>query len=123
MNIVNGTENAILLSIHQNSLPSSAVTHGAQVFWNRQEGAEPLALSMQEVLNAVVNTHRSKQAKAIPDTIYLMKKSLAPGILVECGFLSNADETRLLQDAPYQQKMAGAIPVGLLRGLAGEDIK
>ena len=123
VNIVNGTENAILLSIHQNSLPSSAVTHGAQVFWNRQEGAEPLALSMQEVLNAVVNTHRSKQAKAIPDTIYLMKKSLAPGILVECGFLSNADETRLLQDAAYQQKMAGAITVGLLRRLAGEDIK
>ena len=123
VNIVNGTETAILLSIHQHSLPSSAVTHGAQVFWNRQEGAEPLALSMQEVLNAVVNTHRSKQAKAIPDTIYLMKKSLAPGILVECGFLSNADETRLLQDAAYQQKMAGAITVGLLRGLAGEDIK
>ncbi len=40
---VNGVPNAVLLSIHQNSLPSSPVTHGAQTFWNRQEGAEALA--------------------------------------------------------------------------------
>lgn len=39
---VNGIPNAVLLSIHQNSLPSSPVTHGAQTFWNRQEGAEAL---------------------------------------------------------------------------------
>lgn len=39
---VNGVPNAVLLSIHQNSLPSSPVTHGAQTFWNRQEGAEAL---------------------------------------------------------------------------------
>ena len=31
--LVNGTENAVLVSIHQNSLPSSPSTHGAQVFW------------------------------------------------------------------------------------------
>ena len=35
---VNGIPNAVLLSIHQNSLPSSPVTHGAQTFWNRQLG-------------------------------------------------------------------------------------
>ena len=38
--LVNSREGALLLSIHQNSLPSSTVTHGAQVFWNRKEGAE-----------------------------------------------------------------------------------
>jgi N-acetylmuramoyl-L-alanine amidase len=41
--IVNDTENAVLLSIHQNSLPSSPVTHGAQAFWNHHPGADVLA--------------------------------------------------------------------------------
>ena len=36
--LVNGIPDAVLLSIHQNSLPSSPVTHGAQAFWNRQDG-------------------------------------------------------------------------------------
>ena len=48
---VNGVPNAVLLSIHQNSLPSSPVTHGAQTFWNRQEGAEALARTLQAGLN------------------------------------------------------------------------
>ncbi len=38
--LVNGIPNAVLLSIHQNSLPSSPATHGAQAFRNRQDGAE-----------------------------------------------------------------------------------
>ena len=46
--LVNELPGAVLLSIHQNSLPSSPSTRGAQVFWNRQEGAEELASSIQE---------------------------------------------------------------------------
>lgn len=119
--LVNGTENAVLLSIHQNSLPSSTVTHGAQAFWNRQEGAQELAEAIQQTLNGVVNTHRAKQAKAISDSIYLMKQALVPGVLVECGFLSHTGETALLQEGAYQEKLAMTISAGLLRGLAGED--
>ena len=63
---VNGVPNAVLLSIHQNSLPSSPVTHGAQTFWNRQEGAEALARTLQAGLNPVVNTHRAKGAETDP---------------------------------------------------------
>lgn len=63
---VNGVPNAVLLSIHQNSLPSSPVTHGAQTFWNRQEGAEALARTLQAGLNPVVNTHRAQGAEADP---------------------------------------------------------
>lgn len=120
--IVNGTENAVLLSIHQNSLPSSAVTHGAQVFWNRQEGAEELAEAVQETLNSCVNSGNEKEPKRIPDTIYLMKNIRAPGIIVECGFLSNAAETARLQEASYQLKLAAAIVAGYLRCAGGEEI-
>lgn len=112
--LVEETENAILLSIHQNSLPSSPVTHGAQVFWNRQEGAEALAESIQDALNTAVNAGNGKHPRQIPDSIYLMKHITAPGILVECGFLSNTQETERLQDSAYQLRLAAAVAAGYL---------
>lgn len=120
--LVNGVPGAVLLSIHQNSLPSSPVTHGAQVFWNRQEGAEALAALVQDSLNGTVNAWNEKHAKQIPPTIYLMKNITAPGVIVECGFLSNAEETRCLQEPSYQRRLAAAVAAGCLRCLSGEEI-
>lgn len=119
---VNETENAVLVSVHQNSLPSSPVTHGAQVFWNRQEGGEILARLVQDALNGAVNTDNEKQPRKIADTIYLMKNVTAPAVLVECGFLSNAAETALLQEPSHQTILAAAITAGCLRCLAGEEL-
>lgn len=112
--MVEETENAVLLSIHQNSLPSSAATHGAQAFWNRWEGAEALAGQIQEALNAGINAGNEKHPRQIPDSIYLMKNISAPGVLVECGFLSNGPETERLQDPAYQLRLAAAIAAGYL---------
>lgn len=120
--LVEATENAVLLSIHQNSLPSSPVTHGAQVFWNSGAGAEQLAKVMQDTLNNCINTEKPKQAKKIQPTIYLMNHVMAPAILVECGFLTNEHETSLLQQPSYQQKLAAAITAGYLRTLSGEEV-
>lgn len=120
--LVNEAENAMLLSIHQNSLPSSPVTHGAQVFWNRQAGAESLAKVVQNALNPVINPDNPKQPRPIPDTIYLMKHAVAPAILVECGFLSNREDAARLQEPAHQIKLAAAITTGCLRCLAGEEV-
>ena len=119
--LVNGIPNAVLLSIHQNSLPSSPATHGAQAFRNRQEGAETLAQLLQCNLNAVVNTHRAKEAKLIPESIYLMNHVTVPAVLVECGFLSNAEETLRLRQADYQMTLAVTIAAGYLQWAAGEE--
>lgn len=112
--LVNELPGAVLLSIHQNSLPSSPSTRGAQVFWNRQEGAEELASSIQESLNGAVNAGHEKKAAQVPSSVYLMKEITAPGVLVECGFLSNAAETEQLKDPAYQTKLAAAIAAGVL---------
>jgi len=119
--LVNGTENAVLLSIHQNSLPSSTATHGAQAFWNGQEGGETLAKALQEALNTCINTNRPKEAKPIGSGVYLMRNIAAPGILVECGFLSNGEEAALLQTPEHQRTLTCAMVAGLLRCLAGEE--
>lgn len=119
--LVNGIPNAVLLSIHQNSLPSSPATHGAQAFRNQQDGAETLAQLLQCNLNAVVNTHRAKEAKLIPESIYLMNHVTVPAVLVECGFLSNAEETLRLRQADYQMTLAVTIAAGYLQWAAGEE--
>ena len=121
--MVNAVENSLLLSIYQNSLPSSPVTHGAQVFWNQGEGAQALAAVMQDALNMGINAGNTKNPRQIPDSIYLMKHVTGPGILVECGFLSNAAETEWLQSPVYQTRLAAAIAAGFLRGLTeGDDL-
>ncbi len=109
---VNGLERAVLLSIHQNSLPSSPGTRGAQAFWNDQSGAETVANSIQTALNTAINPGREKHPKPIPSSIYLMKHITAPGILVECGFLSHAEETAQLQTPSHQLRLAVAIAAG-----------
>lgn len=115
--IVEETENAILLSIHQNSLPSSPVTHGAQVFWNRREGADALAERIQGALNAGINGGNDKLPRQIPDSIYIMKNISGPGVLVECGFLSNGPETERLQNPAYQLRLAVAAAAGCLSAI------
>ena len=118
--LVNGIPGAVLLSIHQNSLPSSPVTHGAQAFRSRTPEAETLAQVLQNVLNTVVNTHRAKEPKQIAKSIYLMNHATVPAVLVECGFLSNEEETARLRQGAYQTKLAAAIAAGYLQWAAGE---
>ena len=84
------------------------------MFWNRREGAEALAVSIQEALNTGINAGNEKNPRQIPDSIYLMKQITAPGVLVECGFLSNGPETERLQDPAYQLRLAFAVAAGFL---------
>ena len=55
-----------------------------------------------------------KTAKAIGDSVYLMKHITCPGVLVECGFLSNSDEAQLLRQPEQQKRLAAAIVAGYL---------
>ena len=45
---------------------------------------------------------------------YILKTTEIPSVIVECGFLSNAEEEKLLNDAGYQEKLAWAIYCGIL---------
>ncbi len=112
--LVNGTPGAVLVSIHQNSLPTVPSVHGAQVFFDRKGMGAALALSVQGALNRSVNAGNEKQEKMIDPSIYLMKSVDCPAILVECGFLSNRDEAARLQTPEHQKTLTAAIAAGIL---------
>lgn len=112
--LINGTENAFVISIHQNSLPSHPNVHGAKVFFNTILPAAQAGSSVQETLNLAVNPGNERPVTAIDSTIYLMKESVRPAILVECGFLSNPAESKQLQDPSYQTRLVTAIAAGFI---------
>ena len=105
--IVNETENAILISIHQNHF-SEAKYKGAQVFYGTMDTSKNLAEKMQAAFKETVNPGNRRQIKKATG-VYLFQNIKKPGILIECGFLSNPEEDRLLQNPTYQKNMASAI--------------
>ncbi len=105
-----------IVSIHQNSYPDEAIK-GAQVFYyHGSDHGKSLAATLQKQLIQKVDpsNHRSEKAN---DSYYLLKKSTAPIVIVECGFLSNWEESKKLADDTYQQKLAWAIHLGILQYL------
>ena len=117
--LVNSFPHGFLISIHQNSLPGHPSVRGAQSFHNGKGTAETAALSIQQALNSAVN-ERDKAAKRIDDSIYLMKHADCAAVLVECGFLSNPEETVLLQQPDYQLHIAAAIAAGFCQYCTNE---
>lgn len=105
--IVNETENALLVSIHQNNFSDSRYS-GAQVFYAGTEGSEALAKQLQSAFVATVNPGSNRKCKK-SDGIYLMEHIDCTGVLIECGFLSNAAEEARLRDAAYQKKLCCVI--------------
>ncbi len=105
--IVNQTENGLLVSIHQNTFPDGRYS-GAQVFYSKDSEGKLLAEHLQTALIQTLNQGSKRRAKP-SDGIYLMQHIQRPGILVECGFISNVEEDAKLRSADYQQKIVCVI--------------
>ena len=111
--IANESDGDILVSIHQNAFPS-AKAKGAQVFYHKKsENGELLAECVQENLRNRVDGSNNRQAKE-NTSYYILKTTEIPAVIVECGFLSNGEEEKLLNDEIYQEKLAWAIYCGIL---------
>ena len=59
------------------------------------------------------NHRKEKQNK----DYYLLKNVNIPVVIVECGFLSNEEECKLLETDYYQEKVAWAVYMGIMRYL------
>ena len=107
--IVKNTSNPLVVSIHQNYYSDERYS-GAQVFYAKN--GKELAKLTQSLLVSTLNpdsNRKSKEAKGV----YLMERIECPGILVECGFLSNPAEEYNLRSAAYQKKLCCVIVCAL----------
>lgn len=110
---VNDTQNAILISIHQNYFEDSRYS-GAQIFYNKS--GESLAKLLQKELVSTINSGSKRQAKSAKG-VYLMENVNCAAVLIECGFLSNPEEEAKLRDSDYQKALCSVIACAVSRYL------
>lgn len=95
------------LSIHLNYY-SNPKYYGPQLFYtNNFKENETIAKFIQEELNKSLNTKR--EIKINSSANYMYSKLNVKGVLIECGFISNALERENLQNEKYQSKLAEII--------------
>ena len=112
--IMEGAKPALVVSVHQNSYPEESVS-GVQVFYYRDSAeGKRAALLMQEQMIATLQPAKEREAKE-NSTYYILKKTTVPTIIVECGFLSNREEADRLTSEDYQERVAWAIHLGIMR--------
>ncbi len=103
---------AAVVSIHMNKFRDSSI-HGPMAFYMQgsEEGAKLATAIIETVCESIENPRRA----ANPGDYYVLRESIAPAVIVECGFLSNANDEALLQDEKHQRALADGIVAGIVR--------
>lgn len=109
--IINNSNANIYLSIHQNNYSNSKY-YGPQVFYTTKNSKnEQLAQTIQKKLNNLSKTNRKIK---ITTNTYMYNKLNIPGVLIECGFLSNPNELQKLTNKTYQKELSISITNALI---------
>jgi N-acetylmuramoyl-L-alanine amidase len=103
----------IFVSIHLNKIPQSKYSGWQTFFKEGNKKSEELAKSIQEGLNDCIQKENKREALKIKGK-YIIDNVEIPTTIVECGFLSNPEEERLLQQDGYQEKLAWGIYNGII---------
>ena len=120
--LINKERPALTVSIHQNSYTEESIS-GAQTFYmTGSEEGKRAAEILQEQMITTLTPDKERVAKE-NGSYYLLKHVDGPIVIAECGFLSNAKEAELLCDEEYQEKVAWAIHLGILRYLNSSPLQ
>ena len=109
--LIKKTRPNMVISLHQNSYTNHSL-RGAQVFYDKKsEISKLIAESIQEQFK--LNLDKSIKAPS-PGDYFMLKCSSAPSVIVECGFLSNEEDEKLLLSPEYQEKIINSIYRGIV---------
>jgi N-acetylmuramoyl-L-alanine amidase len=111
--------NAIFISIHMNAYPLPQY-HGLQVWYSKNNPqSERIAESIQKTVADALQPQNDRAVKPATSAIYLLHHLATPAVLVECGFLSNAEEAEKLSDPSYRESLAFAIFLAVMEAHTG----
>lgn len=115
MKLLEETENAYFISVHQNQFTQPQYS-GAQMFYGPNDpSSERLAQILQANFKACIQPQNEREIKEATNQVYLIYNAKVPAVLVECGFLSNPEESQRLQQDGYQNQVAFTILLSLLQ--------
>lgn len=116
--IIEGCNADMVISVHQNFCPLPSKRGGIVFFDKSSEVSGALAANIQSELNALPQC--VKPTGAMHGDYFMLKCTQSPSVIVECGFLSNAEEDKLLNDESYQRAVAYAIFKGAVSYFANK---
>lgn len=112
--IIEKTNPDLVLSIHQNLYPTSG-TRGAQVFYLKGNApGEAFANALQTPLNKTYEKQGAKARVCKAADYFMLTCAPCPSVIVECGFLSNAQDEALLVKPAFQKELVSAIVSGII---------
>lgn len=112
LDIINRYDDALVVSVHQNQFVDPRYS-GAQMFYAKEnDDSRRLAECMKKQFVALLQPSNERETKPVGKEMYLIHNAKSPALMVECGFLSNPDEAKLLESADYQKKVAFTILTG-----------
>lgn len=120
--IAAGESNAIFISIHMNKFPIESCK-GLQTFYSTNHPSNQELANIIQESNRLLNAENKRKAKEDPGTIYVLKNLEIPSVLIECGFLSNPEEAKMLSDINYQEGLAFTIYCGIIQFLQENQIE
>ena len=101
--MINDSRADMYISIHLNYI-NSAKWQGLQIFYNNKHNDnEKIANSLTNFLKQKSSNIREPKKENI---YYMYKQIKIPGVLIELGFLSNANDRYRLTRAKYQENLA-----------------
>lgn len=113
MDYINSVPNSVLISIHQNHFENEA-EWGTQVWYSPNDEISPtLADKILQSVKKNIQPENKRENKVSDNSYYILYKAQKPSVMVECGFVSNENENKRLQDKEYQRDMAYSILVGI----------
>lgn len=113
MDYINSVPNSILISIHQNHFENEA-EWGTQVWYSPNDEISPtIADKILQSVKKNIQPENKRENKVSDNSYYILYKAQKPSVMVECGFVSNENENKRLQDKEYQRDMAYSILVGI----------
>lgn len=114
--LINDAAPDMVISIHQNSYHEEAINGGQVFYYKDSEHGKRLAEILQKRFDFVLGENNRRKAKA-NDSYYLLLHVRKPIVIVECGFLSNRQESALLVSEDYQDRLAWTLHMGIMEYL------
>ncbi len=108
--IANSYRNGTFVSVHFNSAPRAGA-NGIETYYFRPDSAGLAANIHRHVVANAPTENRGIRRRGY----YVLRRTQIPGVLVECGFLTNPMEGRYALDPNYRQRLAVAIARGIQR--------
>lgn len=104
----------LVVSIHMNKFRDRSV-EGPMAFYMKD--SEEGRLLAEFMINSVCDAIGHARRLANPGDYYVIRVGTVPSVIIECGFLSNATDEKLLAQPDHQEKLASGIVAGVLEYL------